>query len=258
MKIDPKFKEWACSLSGCDGGDPEAPIWICGIEWGMSANQNAEEYYKKILLEEIKKGPVNQKGEYDWKDTIGSRYGMNVAKLYASIKGHKVEQYDTIEKAGWQLFKLNLYPIAFNKTDDRLWEKYELSNITGFHEKYIFKTWCFLNRFPVFTGLVEKYNPKLIIGTGISYLTDFCVCFAGSSNKDISINFSQILVERTDRSIVKRSYYWIKFNKTTLVVIPFFTGSYGLNSNDLIQKMGESIKELIESDYATSTESPSA
>jgi len=30
------FKEWACSFSGCDGGDLKSPVWLCGIEWGFS------------------------------------------------------------------------------------------------------------------------------------------------------------------------------------------------------------------------------
>lgn len=30
-----QVKEWACSFSGCDGGNPNAPIWLCGIEWGL-------------------------------------------------------------------------------------------------------------------------------------------------------------------------------------------------------------------------------
>jgi len=31
---DERFYEWATSLSGCDGGNTEADIWLCGIEWG--------------------------------------------------------------------------------------------------------------------------------------------------------------------------------------------------------------------------------
>ena len=35
-KIPDNFKKWACSLSGCDGGNLMADTWLCGIEWGGS------------------------------------------------------------------------------------------------------------------------------------------------------------------------------------------------------------------------------
>lgn len=37
--IPNNFKEWACSLSGCDGGDINADTWLCGIEWGEQAKK---------------------------------------------------------------------------------------------------------------------------------------------------------------------------------------------------------------------------
>ena len=33
--VSPQFRAWACSLSGCDGGNPNAPLYLCGIEWGL-------------------------------------------------------------------------------------------------------------------------------------------------------------------------------------------------------------------------------
>jgi len=33
LMIPKNFQDWACSLSGCDGGNLEADIWwLCGIE----------------------------------------------------------------------------------------------------------------------------------------------------------------------------------------------------------------------------------
>ncbi len=34
MSLKKEFIQWATSLSGCDGGNPEADIWLSGIEWG--------------------------------------------------------------------------------------------------------------------------------------------------------------------------------------------------------------------------------
>lgn len=250
MEIRQKFKEWVRSLSGCDGGNPDAKIWICGIEWGYSKKDTMKpkEYYEKELPQEIELGQYKPPSNtYNWKKSLESRYGISFAKLYSSIEGWKVENYKEFinTRNGSEIFKMNLYPIAFNKTDDRLWKEYKLNELTGFEEKYLYKTWCFLHRFPFFSDMVKKENPTLIIGTGKSYLTDFFVCFGGGiSNIDTTIKVD--IVDPKSPSDKQRTYYsWKLKNGTTIVVVPFFSGSYGLNSDDLIQKMGDKIKKII-------------
>lgn len=249
MELNPNFIQWACSLSGCDGGNPKAKFWLCGIEWGYGKKDgNPEDYYKTTLVQEIKKGKYKPEGSYNWKDTLTYPYGRNVAKLYSAIIGDNVTNYRNVaEKCnGNEIFKMNLYPIAFNNTDDQLWKKYGLNELTGFEEKNLFKTWCFVNRFPEIVRLVNEYKPHLIIGTGISYLTDFFVCFAGDASKNTIINFGEVVLQTQEDKHIKRTYYWAKLNNgTTLVVIPFFSGAYGLNSNELIQEIGSKIKQLL-------------
>lgn len=238
-----KFTEWACSLSGCDGGNPKADIWLSGIEWGYdSRDSSAIKYYEEELPQEIAKGAYTPKDNYNWKESLTYTYGRNLAKLYTAVNGGKVEDYRLVEKmSGQELFKLNLYPIAFNSTDDNLWRKNGLVDLTGFEEKNLYKTWCFLHRFPAIAKKVSEEKPKCIICTGTSYLTDFFVCFAGYSRTTLEIKVAEI-----DGDSVKRKLYWSKLNdKTVLVVIPFFSGSNGLNSNDLLQKAGNIIGQLI-------------
>lgn len=243
MQLSSNFIEWACSFSGCDGGNIDADIWLSGIEWG-----GAKENYYKELQEEISKGKYIPPEEYEWDNSLEYTYGRNVAKLFCAIKGKRVEQYKEIVSRynGSELFMMNLYPIAFSNTDYQLWQKYALDKITGFKEKYLFKTWCFLHRFPFFARKTKQKTPKLIIGTGISYLTDFFVCFGGSSTINTTINYGEIKAKLLANSKAIRQYYWAKLNnQTTIVVIPFFSGQYGLNSNYLVQKTGDIIKGLI-------------
>ena len=249
MELKTNFKQWACSLSGCDGGNPKADIWICGIEWGYNKNDKTqEEYYKVDLPQEIANGEYYPSEKYKWKDSLEYPYGRNVAKLYSAIIGEKVSDYKKVadNRTGSEIFKMNLYPIAFNNTDEQLWKKYRLNEVTGFEEKNLFKTWCYLHRFPAISRFVNENKPKLIIGIGISYLTDFFVCFAGDRGVNTTIYFGEILQESGMGKLVRRTYFWAKLiNGTTLVVIPFFSGSYGLNSDFLIQETGLRIKELI-------------
>jgi len=242
--MNKNIRDWACSLSGCDGGNVGADIWLCGIEWGGG---NLDNYYEKNLPHEISQGEVvSNLDKYNWKDSITYPYGLNFAKLYSAIKGRKVEDYKKVEKlSGEELFKLNLYPIAFNSTDHNLWHKNKLDEITGFENKYLFNTWCFFNRFPAFSSLRKKHKPKLIIGTGVDYLRDFLMFFGGIENIDKLS--SDKIIPKSESNKYDRTFYWVNLDTNTLlVIIPFFSGRYGLNSNYLLQEMGTRIGKLLE------------
>jgi hypothetical protein len=248
--IPNNFREWACSLSGCDGGNKSAETWLCGIEWG-GGSYDSGIYYKENLPNEISKGSFTPSDTlFDWKDSVTYPYGRSFAKLYAAIQGEDINNYKELAENKWvgsELFKLNLYPIAFDSTDESLWHEYKLDEITGFDEKHLFQTWCFMNRFPAFAKLRQENNPKLIICTGVSYLRDFFMCFGGGQEESGLIEYDEIEVLSESNKKIKRRYYWVKLSKrTTLVVIPFFSGSSGLNSNQLLQDMGGIIRNLID------------
>lgn len=244
MKLSQEFIDWACSLSGCDGGNPDADIWVSGIEWGGGDTN----YYQK-LGQEISAGKYSPSAAYDWQDSLTYPYGRNVAKLIAVIKGKDISHYRQFaaECTGSEIFKMNLYPIAFSNTNEALWKQFGLDSITGFEEKQLFKTWCFFNRFPTIAKLTKDKKPRIIIGTGISYLTDFFVCFAGSIGTETPINTGIIPPDNAKSSNQHpRTFYWAELsNGTWLYVIPFFSGQYGLNSDYLIQRMGEFVKKTV-------------
>lgn len=234
-----KIKPWACSFSGCDGGNPEADTWLCGIEWGLEPDA-ADEYYSK-LKQQMQAGAVKvTKTNFDWKHSISYPYGVRFAKLYQAINQQPVQSYRSVaELSGGQLFKLNLYPIAFNSTADDLWHKYGFDDATSFPSKQLFNHWCFFNRFPFYAALRKQYQPKLIICTGVNYLKDFLMFFAGVDGVEtiksevISINVNE-----------KRTLYWSKAGNSLLVVVPFFSGRFGLNSDALLQAFGSRIAQL--------------
>ena len=241
--MNENLKDWACSLSGCDGGNIDADIWLCGIEWGAGSYGD---YYEKDLPDEIKNGKVTPKmSTFDWSDSITYPYGRSFAKLYMAINDQDVVAYkDVSSLSGNELFKLNLYPIAFDTTDHSLWHKNKLDVITGFENKYLFNVWCFFNRFPAFSNLRETKKPKLIICTGVDYLKDFLMFFGGNESIN-KLNVGSLSPE-SDSNSYERTYYWVILGENTLlVVIPFFSGRYGLNSNYLLQEMGRRIKNLL-------------
>lgn len=250
-RVDPNFRSWACSFSGCDGGDPTAPIWISGIEWGFGKSRSQtddeykaslQKYYSIDLPDEIKQGAVERHDQYDWAVHNRYRFGQSAAKLYLAMNKLPVESYYEIDQLPGKhaLFKLNLYPIAFRYAGDSLWEEFGIQDITGMESKETYRTWCFLNRFPVISDLVRQHDPKLIVGMGITYLVDFFACFAGTSGS------GNIHVESFGEGRAKRRIYWSVINdgRTVLAVLPFFTGSHGLNSNELIKSVGARLSEI--------------
>ena len=232
-------------------------IWICGIEYGIS-QEESDEYYKKTLKEQLsQKDPLYyRKGVFKWSDHIIYKYGWSMAKLVTSIitndKNYNLGQQskklcDNNELPS--IFKANLYPIAFNSTNHSLWHGKNLDLITGFENKYLYETWCFFNRLPVFSKLVKKHRPRLVIGTGVSYLHSFIAFARGFDSEDYDLKKGEIKTADGNNN-KKRDYYFLDINHhdgqvTTLFVIPFLSGVYGLNSDHLLKEMGVVIRQTI-------------
>lgn len=253
--VNTDFREWACSLSGCDGGDPSAPIWLSGIEWGYSKKRGQSEeeyeaaitkYYIDELPHEMKRGSFTPSNRYDWPASLSYRFGISTAKLYMAINGFDVEDYPSIEDRceDTRLFKANLYPIPFRFTRDYLWDEFKLSETTGLASKEAYRVWCILNRFPAIATEVRKHAPELIVCTGITCVADFFACFAGGGPTE-NINVGK-LISNSSAGAESRRFYWSIINegRTILAVVPFFSGRYGLNSNSLLQDLGSQLAVL--------------
>ena len=254
MKVDSNFSKWACSLTGCDGGDIEkSKIWVSGIEWGHSKEKGQSQdefdssfrkYYAEDLGVEMSANGKQTKNVYDIAKETNSQFGRTLAKLYAVIEGHDISDYQQVAKAsdGTEIFKMNLYPIAFPDTADHYWNVLKLEEITGIQTKELYRVWCCLNRFPHFAKLVTDNEPSVIIGTGVSYLTQFALAFGSDGGID---GFERITFKpESDKNGRDRDIYVGLIGKSTLLVVtPFFGGPSGLNSDYLIQMVGDEINK---------------
>ena len=141
-ELNGKFKEWACSFAGCDGGNPNSDIWISGIEWGYGKQRTESEeeysntltnYYSKELREEINNGFYEPPDKtYNMEKALAYQYGQKVAKLYTVIQGKDITQSRETANCstGSEIFRLNLYPISFPNEGDELCDNYGLTDIT--------------------------------------------------------------------------------------------------------------------------------
>ena len=239
MNTNIELNKWVCSFAGCDGGDPNSDIWLCGIEWGYenATEEEREDYYKNGLPIEIRNGEQELDLNYSFFTDESLKFPFNLAfaKLYSAIIDKEISQIND------KILKLNLSPIAFRKDDEKFWDE-NLVNATGFESKSKFIEYLLkVNRFQKIT---ETYRPKLIICIGNSYKNHFNSCFFGGENKD-GFNKVTIKPESTNKNQNNRYFYHTKHNNTLLVVTPFSTSSNGLNSDYMLRKCGETIRGLL-------------
>lgn len=250
---NPIFEKWATGYSGCDGGDigtPEHPaIWFCGIEWGGGKpSDKSEQAFATELLEWFQEdvsapaiGYEDQLGNPDWSENLAYIFNWQAMKLLSAINGGHVSDYKKFAeneqpfvKGGRGYYKMNLYPLAFKNTSHALWQG-AAAIATGFDKKQNYEDWICENRFPVMKSWMQRYAPKLIICTGITYAGDFKRAFV-----DDGCEFT-----RNEPIDGKELNWCVNRNGTVVVNIPFMVNRYGLTRNASIQKFGEKIREIM-------------
>lgn len=260
--VDKNFALWAKSLSGCDGGNIKGKYYFCGIEWGTKEKENlkpalnpVEVAYRAENGMEIPAW-VRSKEEpgYFIQDNITSvRFDQKIAKLYLAIKDQPSGKEDykkfIMEKlllANGDTFKLNLYPISFHSHHDHLWKKPHY-DLTGISTKALYRSWCQIERFPLFRKIVADYSPKAVICVGRQYINDFILAFGGHSLVHQKRETKKIVQKSENKTREK----WIEYlpingGKTQLFILPFLSGVHGLNANDDIDATGKFIRSLCE------------
>ena len=210
------------------------------VESQTDYDARVKTYYTIDLPAEIQNGACHPSGTYAWSRKDGI-FAISVAKLYGALHRGRVDGYGALE-GNSELFKLNLYPIAFRDTTGERWTQYHLDTLTGLASKDAYRTWCFLNRFPSLAGIVRNQTPapRLIIGLGLSYLVDFFACFAGLTHS------GAVEVAELNAGDKCRPVYWSTVNggRTTLAVLPFFSSRNGLNSDALVQRAGSLLADI--------------
>lgn len=220
--------------NGGDRGTPEKPsIWCCAIEWG-SENTDGESLQRALATDEWKKD-IDGLGEME---NCGNQTDLGMCKVLAAIAGRKVDKNEArafaqeervwIKGAKTGYFKMNLFPLSFKGTNVP-WSK-ELEDILGFADKNEYKNWCRQYRFPKMKELMQKHQPKLIIGFSKEHLNDFNLAFSDGNKQFYTKTFDN------------KKIYWKRENNTLLVVMP--SPRSGV-SHQCIQAVGEFIRDLL-------------
>ena len=231
-------KEALEKFCGCDNSEIEAgslqqpAIWLFGLEHGTYKSKNDENVNTREEFDDENysidtqlKWPYNQKA-FKLLAAMRKEYGVKKYKEFA-------QDYQPFVKDSPGFFKGNLYPYPCNNVGE--WSKKAQAE-TGFLTKEKYLQWCKEQRLPRIKSWVEEYAPKLFIGVGITNRNEFSRAMFGE------------LVEFTEKEIIvngykKRIFFYARC-KNRLVVIPHFSGRYGLNSDESLQRVGVLLEEF--------------
>jgi transcriptional activator of eps genes len=244
--------ELFASFYGMDGGNLKAPLWVCGIEHGSTAEHLCE-------------APREEKaGHWTAEKKNGLRirswpYWRNISKIIvATARGAQSESELKVNAVphwevyrdnhlhtlhGWD-FKLNLFPLQCSSVSAADWTEYhgqqpELAN------KESYRQLCRDGgRFAFIRRTVDYHRPKVIFASGVQFRSDFVDAFGfEGSPREIHIedgNQARTLFayERNDA----------RGGKMTLVVSPFPGSRHGLNSNKLMEEAGKTLSQYFNAD----------
>lgn len=244
FEVKKDFAKLALSHYGYDGGNINSSFWISGIEWGGGISP--EELKKDILngpiesprsTEEIKERERYLKYKFDsiWLKILASSLGDEVSN-FRKLVG---EETRALTSTG-PMMKFNLYPISFKDTSTGYWTK-DFYELTGFPTKELYMAWVQANRFPLFNKYVEKFQPNVILCSGVLFKRDFLLAFGGIK----SLFFEPI--EEFEISEKKKVHVFQSSLsvKTKIVMAPFFGSIHGTKSDEECRRLGTYLKVLL-------------
>jgi hypothetical protein len=226
------FAKWVRGFSGCDGGNLDGKIWICGIEYGGGDDEKS---IAQELLKDVSLPPLPRKNH---KDYLDYPYNRAILKILCSLSGFSGSYTDFFsEKKCFtpdsDYFKLNLYPLGFRAIEPSLWQECH-AKLTGLETKDAYKRCCERLRFPWLNNLISRHEPALVLCTGTSYREQFFAAFSHGEHPAV------------DRRAGKPIAYTVTNQGKTLVAVTYFpSGPHGLNSNQKLSDAGRVLGQLL-------------
>jgi len=197
------FESLKTSLIGCEGGNVNASLWFCGIEWGEWGESRNKDNIQNGLFQNQNKIPsVTNKWMENNNITLSNSFDSSIAKIVLSWKGKKwlnddnsvnekiISCYSIGEEAklyrsDGDTFKLNLFPLAAKSVPTWTEEHYTK---TGCFLKSEYYGKCIEHRFPQLLELKGVSTPKVIVCIGRGFINEYKYAFWGEYHvKDVEI-----------------------------------------------------------------------
>ncbi|KOE62848.1 hypothetical protein [Aggregatibacter actinomycetemcomitans] len=233
--ITDKFKDTALSFAGCDGGNLKSDVWFCGLEWGGEQ--------KNTLDPAIDENSVYSWSHEDFDGSWLAQYNQKICWFlwyFYSLEWNNGENSEVFVKHHHILynqqengigFKMNMLPIGFPNRNNIDWNE-TLQKLTGLKSFNEYREWCVIHRGKFFRNAVRKYQPKVIICTGITETDRFIRFFTAEEE------YETVMTEQF-------KFHYAKFENTLICVVPFFGGANGINSYAKMENLVAEVKDLL-------------
>ncbi|MGK8208411.1 hypothetical protein ACRS8P_00845 [Burkholderia cenocepacia] len=246
------------SFFGMDGGNPYAPLWICGIEHGGKADGYTEFKVedkpgawdldrRQACAGEIRKWPYWRNLSKIIVETAREVMQPPSAESVLVPSWRTYRDHYLHSSAGWD-FKLNLFPLNCSSVSAPEWFEQHghqplLADIPTYRQ--ICREG---GRFDFMRKQVKRFRPKLILGTGVQFKKDFECAFGFEDYEEREVPVS---TNSETRTLYVRQQRQADGTTTTLVICPFPGAPSGLNSNALLNELSRKLAHYVgASDFA--------
>jgi len=236
--------EWISSLSGFQGGNPSAEIWVCGLEFQEDSN-NFKILFKDneypFVKTPISESEIKTHIEENFKN---EPFNLKIKLLLETYYGNGViNEKDIFTKSG-KVFKLNLFPLGQASTG----EAYPENSNHGIKSKSELRTISIHNgRFDKFKKLLNKNKKhvKAIVCCSRGELDTFVRAFENEENYHSRIK--ELLENR--KEIMPGSGKYMNHCKLStgqyLFVVPFLSGRASSLTNEKLVEFVKKMKKII-------------
>ncbi|MFT8780812.1 hypothetical protein [Acetobacter orientalis] len=224
--LPPSLKNHQFGGPGDIGSPEHRSLWLCGIEYGESENENGTD-------DEIENYTV----ALQWRNWT---YNRNAFKLIASIEGKKVEdalsyaeQKKIFESSTVGYFQTNLFPVECRTLGT--WTE-DAKIRTGFPDKRAYADYIRSICFENMHKQLQAKKPRLFLGVGITHVGDFSQVVFGE----------QVELERHDFEIGgHKKTVFLRQGEIPFAVVSHLSSPSGLNSNEALETAGHLIRNMM-------------
>lgn len=252
--VESDFAKYALSYSGMDGGNLNAPLWICGIEFGGELAEgipfkrsdkipcwtDASPRMESINEAKITMADGKRQTSYKMWPFCRMASKLTVAVLSGAISGWRQHYYTDKEHKGYcgargGNFSLNLFPITFRRIGDAEWTD-KLRTTTGFQSSDQYRAWCREHRFPWLRELVQRYRPATVVCCSAAKTRNYFLSAFSNESARLPEPFKYLGKK-------KLPVYKLEgcTDKTSLWIVPFL-GQGGILANGDIEHLGTLIR----------------
>tara|TARA_R110002110_G_scaffold109604_2_gene273304 strand:- start:109 stop:879 length:771 start_codon:yes stop_codon:yes gene_type:complete len=244
-----KIKNGGDSFLGCDGGNINAEIWFCGVEFGGTPKE-MNTYYENHVKHYVKdKLEIPFRENYEGK-YLKSKFDRYLTAMYLillenysfdkTVDSIVIDDFlkNKLYNKNSKSFKLNLFPIA---KKDVSWDK-EIEEKLNINRDVYYSS-MFKGRSKFFQDIISKYQPKTIICFSPTNHSDYFIKAFLKDRKLLEFKFDYF----TDRNNKEHLIKIIRHKKTQYIIMPFLGMGNITNHEDVIN-----ISEFIKENYINS------